>query len=250
MKKVLILITLFISFNTNVLAQVIIDSGDSLFQNRVKLVESFMNRFNNYDNIIGLFDREILGSENDSIYKAAQQFTNAISKTGAKLNFIDTTWFALATCSGKFKSKNVDFILILNVETYGKDLYKWVVTKVQGDIFTLTPPKNDNTIITPLAHETNFMELSRIKAESILNISQKKYKLDQTAVFYTMINSGILKIEYVNELQFMFFQLPGWIFTIKEFERQTHNAGWLITSFEKINEKDKRLILNNLYYEK
>ena len=250
MNKVLILITVFISLNINVYAQVIIGSGDSLFQNRIKLVESFMNRFNNRENLIGLFDSEMLGAEKDSVYKAAQQFAKDATKSGAKLNFADTSWFAIATCAGKYKGKSVNFILILNVETYGKDLYKWVVAKAQGDFFSLTPPKNDNTLITPLAHETNFMELSRIKAESILSVSQKRYELDQTAVFYTMINSGLLNIEYVSELQFLFLQLPGWIFTIKEFERQTYNAGWLITSFERINDKEKYNLLNNLYNEK
>ena len=224
----------------------IIEKNDSLFKYRIKLVESFMEHFNSGKNIVSLFDAQMLGADS----KAAEDFSNAVSTTGVKLNYADTSWFAVAPCHGKFKGKSVDFMLILNVENYGKDLYKWVIAKAQGDFFKLSPPSTDQTIITPLAHETNFMELARINSTSILNVSQKRYKLDETSVFFAFYNSGLLDIEYVSDLQFIFLQVPGYVFTVMEFDRESKNSGWLISSFEKIKDNDKINFLKNVYHEK
>jgi len=224
----------------------IIEKNDSLFKYRIKLVESFMEHFNSGKNIVSLFDAQMLGADS----KAAEDFSNAVSTTGVKLNYADTSWVAVAPCHGKFKGKSVDFMLILNVENYGKDLYKWVIAKAQGDFFKLSPPSTDQTIITPLAHETNFMELARISPISVLSVSQKSYKLDETAVFYAFYNSGLLDIEYVSDLQFIFLQVPGYVFTVKEFDRESKNSGWLISSFEKMKDNDKTNFLKNVYHEK
>ena len=224
----------------------IIEKNDSLFKYRIKLVESFMEHFNSSKNIVSLFDAQMLGADS----KAAEDFSNAVSTTGVKLNYADTSWVAVAPCHGKFKGKSVDFMLILNVENYGKDLFKWVIAKAQGDIFKLLPPSTDKTIITPLAHETNFMELARITPTSVLSVSQKRYKLDETSVFFAFYNSGLLDIEYVSDLQFIFLQVPGYVFTVKEFDRESTNSGWLITSFSKMNEKDKKSFFRDIYHEK
>jgi hypothetical protein len=44
--------------------------------------------------------------------------------------------------------------------------------------------------------------------------------------------------------------VPGYVFTVKEFDRESTNSGWLITSFSKMNEKDKMLFLRDIYHEK
>ena len=224
-------------------AQIVV-AGDSTFKYRIKLVESFMERFNSGESIVPLFDQMMLGSGT-----SAEEFSKSALKSGAKLHFSDTSWFAVAPCTGKFKGKSVDFVLILNVENYGKDLYKWVVAKAQGEIFKLTP-SDKSAMVTPLAHETNFMELSRINAGSVLNISQKNYRLDETAVFFAFYNSGLLTIEYVSDLQFMFLQVPGYVFMVKEFDRQYKNSGWLINSVTKMSEIEKNKLLKDLYNEK
>lgn len=246
--KRLLIISVFLTVTYCASAQIIV-SEDTLFNFRIKLVESFMERFNSGENIVPLFDQEMLGSDTQTV-KDAEDFSKVALKSGAKLKYADTTWFAIAPCSGKMNGKSVEFVLILNVENYAKDQFKWVITKVQGDIFNLSTPTNDNPIISPLAHETNFMELARLRPSSILSVSHKRYELDPTAVFFTLYHTKQLTIEYITNLQFMFFQVPGYVFTIKEFDRQTKNAGWLITSIEKMNEKDKNNLLKSLNYEK
>lgn len=273
MRKFLLIIASVLMLSAYTEAQVVVNSDydKELFKSRVKLVEGFMRRFNLTEilhtidttqadymqkNILSLFDAQLFGTkgEKDSLFKEAQSFAKDVLKTGTKLHYEDTTWFAIAPCHGKFKGKPVDFVLMLNVEEYAEDSYKWVIANAEGDIFKLTPSSTGNDIlITPLAHETNFMELGRIttqKDDWILNYSQKQYELDPTAVFFAYVNAGLLDIEYVKNLQFMFLQLPGWKFTIMDFDRQTMNAGWLITSFEKMNNQDKKKLLENVYHKK
>lgn len=273
MKKILLLIAAVIALNAISEAQVVVnpDLDKELFKARVKLVEEFMRRFNQteilhtvdtsqYDykakNLLALFDAQKFGlqTEQDSAYKAAKSFVNDVLKSDTKLRYEDSAWFAVAPCHGKFKGKPVDFALVLNVEEYGEGAYKWVIAKADGDIFNLTPSAKSNDIhITPLAHETNFMELGRIttqKDDWILNYSQKQYELDPTAVFYAYVNAGLLDIEYVKNLQFTFLQVPGWIFTIMDFDRKTMNAGWLITMFDKMSNQDKKKLLEDVYHKK
>ena len=267
----LAVVLLCISNSANAQAVVNSELTKELFKSRVKLVESFMRRFNceeihhnidttksNYksENIMSIFDGLMFGvkNENDSTYKLAQSFVNDVLQSNTKLNYADTAWFAIAPCHGKLKGKHVDFVLILNVEKYDNDAYKWVIAKAYGDIFKLTPSYTSKDIlITPLNHEVNFMKLNNItttKDDWILNYSQKQYELDETSVFYTYVYTGMLDIEYVQGLQFQFFQVPGWTFTIQDIDRQTKNAGWLITSFSRISYDNTKKMLENVYNQK
>ena len=273
MKKALLIVALLLAFNACTEAQVLVNSDydKELFKARVKLVESFMRRFNGTEilhtidttksdykqkNILSLFDGMMFGSggENDSLYHQATEFANDVLKYGTRLHNLDTAWFAIAPCHGKLKGKPVDFVLILNTEKYDDDSYKWVIAQAQGDIFKLTPSAvSKDILLTPLAHETNFMELGRIttqKDDWILNYKQRQYDLDETAVFFSFVNAGLLDIEYVQSLQFVFMQLPGWTFSIMDFDRETMNSGWLITSFSRLPDSEKKKILENVYHKK
>lgn len=268
MKRVLFLLISILLVNTCTNAQIVMNSQleKDIFSARVKLVDEFMRRFNcdkvlpgldtsksNYKklNILSLFDAEIFGSETDSLFKSAQDFAADVLKSNIRINYSDTNWIAFAPCHGKLKGKPIDFFISLTVEKRGKDMYKWVISKVQGTAIALKPSNSGDLImIMPDDHETNFMSLSRITSNNldyILNYKQKDYELDQTAAFYTLVNTGQLSVEYVRDLQFMFFQIPGWTFTIKEFDRQTKNSGWLITSFSKMEDEDKETYLKNIY---
>ena len=273
MKRIILTFFTLLALNACTEAQVIVNQEyeDELFKSRVALVEVFMNRFNGTEilhtidttkagykqkNILTLFDVEMFGTrdDRDSVFKLAQKFADDVLKYKIKLRNTDTNWVAFAPCSGKLRGKPVDFILTLNTEKYAPDAYKWVIAKAQGDIFKLTPSSSSiDILISPLAHEVNFMELGRIttqKDDWILNYKQKQYELDETAVFFTYVNAGLLDIEHVKGLQFMFFQLPGWVFTIQEFDRRTMNSGWLITSFSKMSDIDKKKYLNHVYNKK
>ena len=123
--------------------------------------------------------------------------------------------------------------------------------KAEGEIFKLKPSLNsDKIMLMPDDHETNFMSLHRVTTEKddlITRYMQKSYLLDETSVFLSDVYNGLLDIEYVKDLQFIFYQVPGYVFRIKFIERETNNTGWLITSFYKAPEEKKTDFLNYLY---
>jgi len=240
--------------------------NEDLYNTRVKLVDEFFERFNGKEfrpdirkdsedaglkNLLLLFNAGLFKSAQDSVFIEAKSFARKVIKDSIKINYKDSVWIAKATCHGKLRSKPVDFTLYLNVENRRGKLYKWVIARAEGSIFCLTPSVEKETImLMPDDHETNFMSLHRITTEKddyILNYKQKNYSIDQTAVFYTLVNAGLLDIEYVKNLDFLFFQVSGYMFTISHFERESYNAGWLISSLEKISEEEKAKFLNYIY---
>ncbi len=270
MIKKILFVMLLMTFESCSDAQIVLNSQfeKDVFNTRVKLVDEFMLRFNgekitaeidttreNYRllNLISLFDAQMFGSKNgkDSLFKEAQNFATDVLKSNVKIDYADTNWVAVAPCRGKLKGKAVDFIVCLTVECRGKNMYKWVIDKVIGDVFSIEPNnKSVNAMISPDDHETNFMTLNHITTSDkdyITAYKQKDYKLDQTMVFFTLVKNGLLTIDYVKGLQFEFFQIPGWRFSITEFDRTTMNSGWLITSFSKMESKEKEDYLRSLY---
>ncbi len=239
---------------------------NNLYDARIKLVDEFFERFNgkamrsdikadsqdaDFKNLLVLFNGEMFKSLQDSAFMEAKSFAHKVLQDSVQINYNDTTWIAKATCHGTFKGKPVDFTLYLNVENrYGK-LYKWVIAKAEGNIFSLKPSlEKESIMLMPDDHETNFMSLRRITTEKddyILNYKQKQFSIDQTSVFYAFVNTGQLEIEYVKSLEFMFFQVPEYKFSISYFERDAYNAGWLINSLERVTDKEKAEFLNYIY---
>lgn len=237
-----------------------------LYDSRIKLVDEFFDRFNGKEghpdisnkdkyyrkkNLMFVFNGRMFKSKEDEKYKELQNFIDTVIANKTNINYSDTTWFAKAICHGKLKGKEVDFTLYLNVEHRKEDMYKWVIAKAEGDVFKLKPSlKSDKIMLMPDDHETNFMSLHRITTEKDDLIScymQRNYPLDETSVFLSDVYNGLLGIEYVKDLQFVFHQVPGYVFRIKFIERDTNNTGWLITSFDKVTENEKEKFLNYLY---
>lgn len=238
----------------------------ALYQCRVKLVDEFFDRFNgkegradiksedvNYrtKNLLLLFDGQLFQSAQDSIFKEAQNMVKTIMTHDTQINYSDTTWIAKAECQALFKGKPTLITLYLNVEKRKEDMYKWVINRAEGDILRLSPSlQSDNIMLMPDDHETNFMSLHRITTEKddyITLYGQKGLCINETSVFYSYIYNGLLDIDHVSDLEFVFLQVPGYIFTIKQIERDTYNSGWLIHSFQKTSNAEKELFLNSIY---
>ncbi|MBQ9212693.1 MAG: hypothetical protein IJ150_01960 [Bacteroidales bacterium] len=248
--------------------QIVVNSQyeKNLYLAEVKQVDEFIDRFNNDEfhisidtskaeykenNILSLFDIQRLQNATDSIRLVTTDFIKTVVDSNIKIRYEDTLWYAKAPCHGKLKGKQVEFTLWLNVEHRNEDMYKWVIAKAQGDIFQLTPSRvSDRIMIMPDDHETNFMSLKDIttqKVDYITNFKQKYYDLEETSVFYSLVYYGILEIDYVKDLEFLFFQVPGYVFHIKYFNRETSNSGWLIEQVDKMSDEEKLVFFNLLY---
>lgn len=263
----LALVSLF--FVANAQKVITNDLNAELYDSRIKLVDEFFDRFNGKEghpdisrkdkdyrkkNLMFVFNGRMFKSKEDAKFKELQNFINTVIEMNISINYSDTTWFAKAVCHGKLKGKEVDFTLYLNVEHRKEDMYKWVIAKAEGDVFKLKPSlKSEKIMLMPDDHETNFMSLHRITTEKDDLIScyiQKNYPLDETSVFLSDVYNGLLDIDYVKDLQFIFYQVPNYVFRIKFIERETNNTGWLITNFDKVSEDEKEDFLDYLYNNK
>lgn len=235
---------------------------------RVGLVDEFLKRFNGdtshpnispqdtsyrKSNILYLIEPPQDIENRDSIYNEAIRFVDAIIKDSVRLNYCDSTWIARAKCKGVLDSKPVSFNIYLNVEHRKEDMYKWVISKVDGDCFNVTPrDMASNIMLYPDDHEIKFISLGRMTNEQPFNVARfmsKGFEYDATSAFVYLVKSDKLKIEYVDELEFIFTQVPGYIFSIKYYERESSKLGWLINRFETISRADKCKFLKALNLE-
>lgn len=262
---ILFLLIFVVGFNdTSVYAQIVaFENPEAELQRaRIGLVDEFMKRFNGEDshpdiesnkrdsldvNLLWLFEQSQFMNEDiayqDSIHTEALNFIRAIQDDSVKLCYSDTTWTAIAHCKGLVMGKQEDFDIFLTVQDRGDDMYKWVINAIDGECFNVKPDQaNENLIISPDAHETKFISLRRITKEQPNNIKlfiKNNLEYDQTSVFIYLVYSGKLKIEYVERLEFVFLQVPGYAFHIQYFDNQSNNSGWLISNFYHFSDSDK-----------
>lgn len=235
-----------------------------MYEARVKLVDEFIARFNglekrkgvpeNYadrkSNILMLFDLTKFKSKQDSLFLSADEFAQKVVSENILLNYTDSFWYAKVKCNGSLAKKDVAFYLYLIVEKRGDEMYKWSIAKAEGKVFdTSRTRKHKELFISPNEHEMSFMSLSKVTDGSnryIDDYAKDNYEADALSVFLTLVRCGQLKINSVSDVEFVFLQVPGYMFSVKHFERESMNVGWLISSLDIINDGKKNEILSSL----
>ncbi len=245
----------------------VLNATNSYLQSvRVGLIDEFFNRFNGVaahpdlpgegvenrkENLLMLFNLSQFKSKEDSLFVEAAMFADRVIEDSVCLHFEDSTWFALAHCKGVMDGRSVRFDLYLTVEHRKKNMYKWVIANAGGSLFEATPDtSHSEAMLYPDDHETNFLSLRRMTQEQPKNVCAfmaKNFSYDSASVFTYLVYSGKLKIDYVDELEFVFTQVPGYIFNVKYFERERNNAGWLIDRCYKTSDEKKKRLLCSIH---
>lgn len=242
----------------NVSAQTLVKPVDPNYGAKVKLVDEFFDRFNGKEitpyinkdqdncqkqNLLSLFNIGMFKSKKDPLYLKANSLIDKILDDSIQIGYTDSLWFAKAKCLAIYNGKKTELTVWLNVEKRTEDMSKWVIARAEGDILQINPPKTKHDMmLLPNDHETNFISLHRMTKDTpkqSMRFARKDFVVDETSVFFTLVSLGLLKIEYVTDLQFEFYQVPGYKFAISYYEREKQNCGWLISSFEQISDKDK-----------
>jgi hypothetical protein len=236
---------------------------ETLLKIRVKQLDEFISRFN-YEKdiegksirnrqdtamrkryIISLFNRDLFVGITDSLKQEYLAFAETVinPESPVYLRFSDNNWQAKAVCQATFNGKPVQISLFLKTDKVRNDEYKWAIVSAESEMFNLTPKtQNPGISISPVDNELGFMNLSDISfgddRKNVVNYSISGYSPDKLSVFNTLVYNGLLKINYVQKIIYHFAQTPGYIFIVEHFERNTDNAGWLISSL--INLKNQR----------
>lgn len=236
------------------------------YQNvRIGLVDEFFDRFNGttthpdikagkidsrINNLMMLYDLSQFSSKNDSSFHKAKSMMEVVMNDSIQINYTDSTWAAIAHCKGTLSGKAVKFDLFLTVQHRKENMYKWVISKADGNIFNITPKNtNEGIMLHPDDHEINFMSLKRMTKEQPYNIQQfmvKAFDYDKTSVFAYLVYSKLLKIDYVEDLEFVFTNVPGYMFHVSYFERERNNVGWLISKFYESSDENKISFIKEL----
>lgn len=246
-----------------------IAEDESYFYAQTKQVNQFFRRFNGEEDKYGvryykgdslyhdknfrimylnmLFDRNTSSSP-DSLRK---RFVEAVTRdsTPVFLDFHGDCWFAELSCTFRYYGKKEKLILFLKLEQENLG-YKWVLTNVYFDKFLKKFFKGEKEIIDhsflhPLSHELDFMNMHKVFDDPayIEYYARKEYQPDYLTLLLYEVKQGNMKFESVDNLKFHFFQVEGWYFELSYFNRPDYNSGWLISKLFRINEKEKKELL-------
>lgn len=244
---------------SNLSAQQLDFSWQREFTEHVKSIDEFMKRFNGEEaypgldtsdenfrkiNLFSLLDHQM----KKELKPQALSFVEHILSSNVNLSYADTLWYAEAKCDITYKGKAKSVTLFLRPERIKDNRFRWVFCGADGINGNLIDV-NSKSAISPVEHEIHFMELQSIfknDKQHVFGYRQNGYKIDQLSVFLTLMYAGHINFTSVTETKFHFFNVPDYCFVVEEIGRRGSNAGWLITSFTKLRQSQKKLFINKL----
>lgn len=234
--------------------------NEELLESQIPQLNEFTKRFNSHIDsvqysyeaeartIMKLLNRELIWDSNgqliasDTTQKNIIDFIRNVSDSSIQLHFADTSWFARAECSAQYKDKNLSLVLYLRTRTIGPDEFCWKICGAEADWLLLHPQKENNgLILSPIENELRFISLPYItkkeNGNNILNYMSDEHAIDPLSVLMALIYTGDLSINFVKEITYFFYQVPGFYFTVENFDRNERNAGWLISQIQRFSEQ-------------
>lgn len=220
------------------------DPVDSLFASKIPRDKMINSLFDLKDPRIDTSGKFYSGNFTN---EKSEFITNVVNKNMLIYRYSDKI-IAEAKSRILFKGVPKEIRIFLSQEIVGKDMVKWVINTVKGDLFDFL--KTDTAFIRfipPSSNETDFMNLKRALEDTdyLQYYSSKDYNPDNLTLFYYLLNSGAIKFDYVKEIIYHIIDIPGWCVKVKEFNRNDKNSGWLITDLAK-NSDDKISFLKKL----
>lgn len=237
------------------------EGKDSSWVHHVKQLQQFIARFNYSENVNGMklqFVDDIerrkavaaLFSE-EFVHKAKRneliKFVDLVVKENIQLSPLDTNWYAVVNCEANYKRQDVKLDLTLQMQTNFDGSVQWMIVGARADEFLKLNKTKNKAYLLGNAHELNFMRLF-IELEDPHQISSfisPKVKQDHLSILSWMIDQGELSLRQATGITFHFFKVPGWVFSVKEFNRKSYNSGWLIANLEIAGKEEKDNIMTN-----
>lgn len=272
--RILVLYAMVMVLHLNVNAQTILPDVKMKadFEAQVKSLDEFQARFNGTEykkgtvmgndslsrmnNLISLFDFSMdkKNLSKDQFLRKLNSFVDSVLSNKIKFDVLSNGFWSECKCRFKYQGKNKIVTLLLQKELYEKGIYRWAIVGVKGLVEAGLINVGKYYPISPVEHEISFMGLKDLfneNASRAFGYRTKTAQIDQLSVLLTMVQLGAVKFELVEEQIFHCMDVPGFIFTIKEYARTGSNSGWLINDFKQVNKEEKKEYIKKLLgYEK
>lgn len=212
---------------------------------------SFSLKFKRADYISLLFNNEDprnIKKESDYL-NVINDFKQTVASNNLLINKYSLKIIAETKSLVVYKNQTHEISIFLNQEIQNNGV-KWVLLSVKADFLDVL--KEDTSLvrfIPPTSNETNFISLKAALEDKYYQqyYAYSDYKYDQLSSFLFALNTDQIKFQYVNDLIYHIFDIDGWYFRVREFNRSTENSGWLIDDISKTN-LDFNTNLNKLLF--
>lgn len=217
------------------------------FYFQVRQLSQFMERFNYQEklmtpsgeivsrwiNLAGLINHEdsILTSNPNTKAFLKQCYRDSST---AKLNFNDSLWYASVKATFDYKGKPIEIEFLLMPEHYLNGGTSWSIVSVDSKILDIDTNRKASVFINPMGHEVGFLDMIKvINRNQLSSLYHSYYEYNKLSVLDYLIQRQELKFVQINSTEYTFNQIPGWQFTVKDFNRNSLNSGWLISKIIK-----------------
>lgn len=254
MRKYLLLTMAFL-YNGYIHAQFALFDDATLmkrFDYEVKQMSQFFDRFNFSEpvmltkdstvsrkmNLVSLMNLKDTGITRNPRTTAFLDFVGNDSNR-IRLRFGDSNWHAIVHCSFFYQGKTIQADVMLKTEGIAGNGYSWVIAAVLSDVLRFTDRQSRSSVfINPVNNEVGFTELTKAlnSRKNIVSYTPFRYQPDMLSAFLLLVQNGDMKLKQIDAIDFWFYQVPGWAFAVRNFNRPDFNSGWLIAYLEKLEE--------------
>lgn len=163
-------------------------------------------------------------------------------------------WFAIVNTTFEYEGREESIALYMQMQQEGLG-YEWVISGISFSKYKQMFDKQrgeTKEFLHPMSHELDFMNLRKalVKDGSPESYTLADFEPDYLTLFLYEVKKGLLKFKEVNRINFHFFSLEGWYFTLNNFNRAGYNTGWLISDLTEINKSQKEQLLKLIYDQK
>lgn len=247
-------------------AQFLDPRQEEMYDYQVKGIGEFMARFNSEEHL--KFDmqlpdsmtqrkKDILSVCNYEISRTIPDFENvingfikAIEDIDLKLQFSDSTWFASGEFDIQYKKIPIKLNLLLTPHEARPKRFCWALVDVGGKDVNLLADTTKCVGISPTDNELDFIELagkSKTQRGNFPGFRKPGKDIDYLSSFVALVQSGVVTINHCDKITYYFLNVPNFIFTVENFNRESSNSGWLISSITPIEENQKQSYLKAVF---
>jgi hypothetical protein len=244
---------------------------ESFFLYEVKLIEEFIERFNDdSDSYVRTQSRALLGTDSminrrrmvRSLFDrrrpwTADTATFIVQVVSAPqphfLDFTDTNWYAEVATTFACGGKQLPLTLLLHMARENGGV-KWMIAGMSlfncGTPAAIAPGGTPDYIPTS-AYGTNFVVFHQVFTKGMHAASYFEPAViasPRGQAFISAVQQGRATLQRIGTIRYHFFSILGWQFSVDQIKRKETNTGWLITALQPLPPTEQQKALQQLLF--